>query len=142
MSPLSLYVAGSSRDLHRVEAAMVLGRAVGFAIAYDWVAEIRAAGGVANEGLSLEVARRVGRRCREAAWQADVMWVLLDEAWRSPGAHVELGVRLAICGERGLYLTGLDYEASIHYAEGVYAGPSDGDVYPHLLGQVMARRTA
>lgn len=139
-APLTIYVAGSSRDLPRAQAAMDLALELGFELTYDWVEGIGLAGGRANEGLPPIIAEAVSHICLGAAVRADVMWLLLDPEHRSPGAHVELGGRLALCSTRGLYLTGPRPDASIHYAGATYAGLDDAAMRPHLLGLSLARR--
>ena len=86
---MNLYVAGSSLELQRARAAMDAAQAAGYSIALDWVSDIEACGGVANEGHDDDTRGVIAQTCLHAVRHADLLW-LLAPVERSAGCWGEL----------------------------------------------------
>ncbi len=119
---MRIYVAGSSNEMPRVVAAMVLARESGHEITYDWVSEILKVGN-ANP--------RTASRTQRADWawtdiagveECDVLWLLAPNVGHGRGAFVELG--FAIATLKTIVISGPACHESIFNAIG-YECPTD-----------------
>lgn len=95
-----IYIAGSSRELARVESCIALARSRGITITFDWPAHVRANPGGANVG-SAETLSAAAHLCLQGAIEARVVWALIPEAsapsagmWWECGAADALGVKV------------------------------------------------
>lgn len=90
-----VYVAGSSKELHRADHAMMTLRGRGFRVTKDWVQEIRNHDGKANRGIPIDVCRRLASNARDAVNFADFLVLLLPSPGNeSIGLWVEFGIWL------------------------------------------------
>lgn len=134
---MKIYVAGSSRELERAEAAMVAIKGSDLELSHNWVQQIRDVG----------QANPVEREAQRKAWVIDslekvrlsaVLWLLLP---RSPtiGAWVELGAAAAFdlgqAGPRRLIVTSGEADdryRSIFTALATRHFDTDGEAASHL----------
>lgn len=100
--PVLVYVAGSSKEIDRVQVAQQAVVDAGASISFDWtavvVANMRA--GITDEMLPPAIKRRHARADLGGIERADVFWLLLPET-PSIGAWVELGSALAAAKGHG-----------------------------------------
>jgi nucleoside 2-deoxyribosyltransferase len=89
-----VYVAGASKEMPRVEAAIAAVRYAGGEITEDWPAAIRAAG-AANEGLTQAQRTEAAVADLRGVETADVVWLMVPEA-QTAGAWVEMGYAIAL----------------------------------------------
>jgi hypothetical protein len=88
---MKIYVAGSSRELERAEAAIAACRALGHKITVDWPAAMRA--NPADHELSPADQEHYARLDIRGVLEADLVWLLIpDRANPSAGAWFEAGV--------------------------------------------------
>lgn len=91
---MNIYIAGASKELPRVRAAMEAVRAAGHHVTFDWTAEVEKAGRPDHE-LHRDVLVHVARADINGAFDASVFWLLSPTA-ESAGAWTELGYALAL----------------------------------------------
>lgn len=93
-APITVYVAGSSRDLERAERVIAELRTIpGVVVPVDWPAHMREHG--PDEGLSDDDRLRFALEDAEGAHRAEIL-VLLRPTAKAPsaGAWVELGISI------------------------------------------------
>lgn len=73
---MRVYIAGSSKDMPRVEALIERVRALGHMITFDWCAHVRSAPGGANGGTP-ESLRIAADLCRKGALDAQIVWIAI-----------------------------------------------------------------
>lgn len=137
MTAPSIYIAGGSHDLPRAKAAFAAARALGFEVAYDWVAEVEAHG-AAND-VPFADAFIIANRELDAAACADVFWLLGDPNHVSRGAHIEFGSFLGNNVFENAYLSGVSARLSIFYA-GARLFEHDADVLRALEERLATER--
>jgi hypothetical protein len=99
-NPLMIYVAASSKEMPRVDAALALIDAAGPKVVvctFRWIDEMRAtmAAGIKESDLNRDEARAIGRKCLKGVWDADVVWLLYPTtptrgAWGEIAASVTM----------------------------------------------------
>lgn len=88
-----VYVAASSDELDRAEAAMELLREAGFEVALNWVKTIRECGIANPEEQERDGDCRVwAEASRGAVRGADAFWLLAPSVGAARGAFTELGI--------------------------------------------------
>lgn len=103
---LRVYIAGSSAELERAEAAMALARNAGLVVTYDWTTDIRRAresGHATDATLPAHEQARAARADLDGVGTCDVLWLLVPAcpsvgAWFEAGNARGLGKRLAMSG--------------------------------------------
>ena len=116
---IPVYIAGSSKELDRVDFAYQIALKHGFAPTYRWTDEIRAAG-KAND-LPLEEAREASGKCLSAILMANLVIYLVPDGHISAGAMFEVG--FAFANHKPVYTIG--HEPSIFSSLTAIA---DGDI--------------
>ncbi len=85
---MKIYVAGSSKELDRVEGVIARLRSAGHMITHDWTKAVRAAPD--DHAITDEHARQCAEADVRGVYDADVVWLLIPEV-KSEGAFFELG---------------------------------------------------
>ena len=100
----TIYVAGSSQEMDRAEAAMDRVRATeGFELAFDWVYNIRKVGASNPEHWTTQQRREQARICLELVNHAGAFWLLLPRvpsvgAWITTGCAWRRGIWIVASG--------------------------------------------
>jgi nucleoside 2-deoxyribosyltransferase len=100
---IKVYVAGSSKEIERAEAAIAAVRGLGFSITFDWPAMMRAS--AADHELTLEEQERAALISIGGVASADIVWLLIPHPSRpSAGAWFEAGYAKALGDERRTWI--------------------------------------
>lgn len=91
---MRIYVAGSSRQLERVKAAMAALRSLGHTITHDWVALVEEYGEANPVDAATSTMRRWAADDLAGVYNADMVWLLMPET-EGFGAAVEMGYAIA-----------------------------------------------
>ncbi len=110
---MKIYVAGSSKQLKRVNWAQRMFRENGHSITYDWTKDFKA---------ELDTFEQACKKCTQGIYNAQAVLVLIpDNSHTSIGAWVEMGISCALRASQKLYL--------------VASGKGKIDIWKHALDQ-------
>lgn len=126
---LSVYIAGSSADIDRVDRWAAALTEAGITVVSTWTANVRAVGHANPRDASPSDRCGWARQCWLGVARASLIWLLVPPvdaptrgAWAELGYAVSLGKPLVCSG---------DYRQSIFCAEGVEFS-RDADAFAHI----------
>lgn len=109
-----VYVAASSDELDRAEAAMAAVRAEGWEVTCDWVATIRRVGVANPRDVPRDARGFWASEAMVGVDEADAVWLLAPEAGHARGAFVEFGY--AFARDKPIVVSGPTHACSIFTA--------------------------